>query len=213
MKSERALQEKELSILNRRLKQIEKATKRQWRFLFIWVILAAIVGIIVYNRLTKQEDRYLLFVTLAVYIGIGVWVVMEQRVKQSKEKKGIEYLKSKNLVTVIEVNSAIYYELKEEDDEGVYYLFQLDENSVLSFGGQEFYEDENFPSNKFEIVEGRGINGEVLILEVFVSGERIKPSKVITGKEKWDLLQSDLYPDPEKLTIATGRIEDYITRV
>jgi hypothetical protein len=64
--------------------------------------------------------------------------------------------------------------------------------------------------NNFEIIEGRGIKNEILILETCTKGEKIKPTKIISGKEEWDLLASAHYPDPGKLTVADGRIEDYI---
>jgi hypothetical protein len=40
--------------------------------------------------------------------------------------------------TVLQVHSDKYYVLGEQDDEGVFYLFQLADNKVVSFGGQDF---------------------------------------------------------------------------
>ena len=210
MKFERPLQNKELKILDKRLKRLEKNYKGQIRFLFIWTLLALIIGTFAFFRMDSIDKMILLFATVTIYIGIGVWLVAKEHLKQSKERKSIAYLKSKNLVTAIEVNSDHYYELKEQEDEGVYYLFQLDNSKVFSFGGQDFYPNKKFPSNKFEIVEGRGIDNEVLLLETFNFGEKIKPTKVISGQEKWNLLNHPNYPDPYNLTIADGRIEDYL---
>jgi hypothetical protein len=112
---------------------------------------------------------------------------------------------------VVDVNSNAYYVLEEEKDEGPFYVFQLPDNKVLSFGGQDFYEDENFPNNKFEIVEGRGLKNELLIFTVYNYGDKIEPKKIIRGKEKWNLPGSRHYPDPERFTIVKGRIEDFIT--
>ena len=85
------------------------------------------------------NEILLLFSTIAIYIAIGVWVIGKEYLKQQKDRRSIAFLKNKNLVTVIEVNSDLYYELKEQEDEGVYYLFQLPNNKIFSFGGQDFY--------------------------------------------------------------------------
>lgn len=210
MKYDRPLQDKELTILDQRLKQHDKRFKRQIRFLLIWTLLALVVGTFAFFRMETKSEVYLLIATVAIYIGIGVWIVIEDYLKEKRARKSIEYLKKKNLVTVIEVNSDRYYELKEDSDEGVYYLFQLDNNKVFSFGGQDFYPDDKFPCDKFEIVEGRGIRNEVLFLETFIYGKAIKPIRVIEGKEKWDMFGNPNYPDPEKLTIVEGKIENYL---
>jgi hypothetical protein len=207
---QRPLQDKELKILDKRLKQLDKNFKRQLRFLLIWTLLALAIGTFAYFRMDTTNDVLLLVVTVAIYEGIAVWVVGKEYLSQQKEKKSIAFLKSKNLVTAVEVSSDLYYELKEEEDEGVYYLFQLPNNKVFSFGGQDFYPSKKFPSDKFEVVEGRGLNDEILLLETFCYGKKIKPTRVIAGHEKWNLFNSPNYPDPEKLTVVDGRIEEYL---
>ena len=178
--------------------------------MLIWTLLAFAVGIFAYFKMDTTNKALLLFATVAIYIGMGVWVTGKEYLKQQKERKNIAFLKSKNMVTVVEVSSDFYYELKEQEDEGVYYLFQLPDNKVFSFGGQNFYPSKKFPSDNFEIVEGRGLNNEVLMLETFSYGKKIKPARVIAGQEKWNLLNSPIYPDPQKLTVVDGRIEDYL---
>lgn len=210
MKLQRPLQDKELKILDKRLKQLDKNFKRHIRFLFIWTLLAFAVGIFAYFKMDTTSEILLLFATVTIYIGIGVWVTGKEYLKQQKERKSIAFLKNKNLVTAVEVNSDFYYELKEQEDEGVYYLFQLPGNKVFSFGGQDFYPSKKFPSDKFEVVEGRGLNNEVLLLETFCYGKKIKPARIVAGQEKWNLLNSPNYPNPENLTVVDGRIEDYL---
>ena len=103
----------------------------------VWISIALIIGLIAYFKIDPQKT-IVLFLTVATYIGIGVWIVAEQRAKQSRKQKSIAYLKNKNLVTVIQVHSETYYLLKEQDDEGIFYLFQLPDNRVFSFGGKTF---------------------------------------------------------------------------
>lgn len=212
LKQQRPLQEKELRILDQRLTQLNKNFKRQTRFLFVWILVALIVGTFAFFRIDKTNDTVVLFIIaiVVIYIGIGVWVISREYFKQTREQKSIVYLKEKNLVTSVEIISNTFYELREQEDEGVHYLFQLDHNKVFSFGGQEFYPTKRFPSNKFEVVEGRGLNNEILFVKTFIYGSKIKPARIITGQEKWDLLRKSSYPDPSKLTLVEGRIEDYV---
>jgi hypothetical protein len=210
LKLQRPLQEKELQILDKQLKQLEKNYKRQTRFLLIWSLLCIAVGSFAFFSMERIDEVLLLFASVAACIGIAVWVTGKEYVQQRRKRKSIVFLKNKNLVTVVEVRSDKYYELKEQEDEGVHYLFQLDDNKVFSFGGQDFYRSRRFPSNSFEIVEGRGINNEIVMLETFSYGKSIKPARVIAGQEKWDLLNRADYPDPYELTIVEGRIEDYV---
>ena len=209
MKFDRPLEEKELIILDLELERTDIPLRKQFKFMTIWAGVALVIGTIAYFKI-NPDDIIVLFLTVASYIGLGFWIVAEQRLKQNRRRKSFNYLKEKNLVTVVQIRSETYFLLEEEDDEGDFYLFQLADNQIFSFGGQDFYENDKFPSNDFEIIEGRGIKNEILILEIDVRGEKIKPAKIISGKQKWDMLASPSYPLPDKLTIAEGRIEDYI---
>lgn len=210
MQFQRPLQKKELGIINSRLRQFAVVRKRQNRFLVIWVLIALIVGSFAFFRMTPQGDIFILVVTVLIYIGIGFWIVYEQRKKEKGEEGSLHYLKDKNLVTSTVVKSVQYYQLTETYDEGDYYLFQLEHNKVLFFGGQDFYPTETFPSGDFEIVEGFGIKNELLLLEIYNNGIRTAPLLEITGQQKWDLLENSNWPDLKKITIVGGQIQDYI---
>ena len=80
-----------------------------------------------------------------------------------------------NKAKSIKVVSDKFIELSEVEDEGVYYLFQVDNNQILSFGGQEFYPTNKFPSNDFEIVMSHGKLGELVLYEKYVNGNKIQP--------------------------------------
>lgn len=208
MKFERALEPKELKILDKQLSQHNKSFKKSCRFLLIWTLLALIIGSYAYIKMKDKGDKTWLILTIIIYIGIAVWVVGEDFLKQRKQKRSIAFLRQKNVVTVVKVVSNKYYELTEENDEGIYYLFQLDGNKIFSFGGQDFYPSKKFPSDNFEIVEGRGFKNEVILLEIYNYGEKINPHLKISGQDKWNLLNSATYPDPYKLTMIDAKLED-----
>lgn len=211
MKRQRPLQVKEIKILNKRLSYLDKRLKRMVRFLVIWTLLALAAGIFAYSRIERTHNTSAVVVTAVVYVGIGIWVFVGEYFGQRRQRKSIRFLKRKNLVTSVEVNSDRYYELVEEDDEGVYYLFQLPDDKIFSFGGQDFYANKKFPSNRFEIVEGRGFNNEIILLEIFAYGNKIQPIQTITGQQKWNMMNNPNYPPPHELTVVEGKIEDYFT--
>ena len=213
MLKERPLIDKEISILRRELKQLEKRNSYQKRFLLGWTIVALIVVTIVFSRLDSKSEYYLLFGTVIIYILIGVWVYTENIIKIKKQKNGIDFVLTENKAKSIKVVSAKYIELSEVEDEGVFYLFQIDDNKILSFGGQDYYPTKKLPTDNFEIVMCHGKSGELVLLEKHLSGNVIQPIQKITGQRKLELLSSPMYPNPDNFTIIQGQIEQIESRL
>jgi len=210
---ERRLNDVETRILKKDLKNLDKRSAFQKRFLIGWSILALIVGTIVYFRLDLKQEYYLLFGTVLVYILIGVWVFLENFTKSIKQRKSIDFVLTENKVKSINIVSEKYIELSEVEDEGVQYLFQISDNKIISIGGQEFYPTKKFPSNDFEIALSYGKFGELVLFEKYVNGHKIQPIKKVTGQNKWDLISNSNYPNPENYTIIDGKIEDFETLI
>ena len=208
VQTERPLSDKEIKILGQDLKRLDKRKSFQIRFLVGWTLLAFVVGTFVYLRLETTTELYLLIGTVLIYILIGVWSFMESYLKQKKVRKNIDFVFETNKVKSIKVITTDYFELSEVEDEGVNYLFQISENKILSFGGQDFYPTNNFPSDNFEIAVCNGEKGEVVLLETYNYGKKIQPKRKITGQKKWDLIGSVNYPDPDKFAIIDGQLEN-----
>ncbi|PKK37558.1 hypothetical protein BWI96_06775 [Siphonobacter sp. SORGH_AS_0500] len=207
MQTERPLSDKEIKILRQDLKRLDKQKLFQIKFLVGWTLLAIIVGTFVYFRLDTTTELYLLIGTVLIYILIGVWTFLETYLKQKKLRKNINFVFATNKVKSIKVIGTNYIELSEIEDEGVNYLFQISDNKILSFGGQDFYPTKNFPSDNFEIAICNGQKGEVVLLEIYNYGKKILPNRKITGQHKRDLIGSINYPDPDKFVIIDGQLE------
>ena len=208
VQTERPLSDKEIKILGQDLKRLDKRKSFQIRFLVGWTLLAFVVGTFVYFRLETTTELYLLIGTVLIYILIGVLSFMESYLKQKKVRKNIDFVFETNKVKSTKVITTDYVELSEVEDEGVNYLFQISENKILSFGGQDFYPTNNFPSDNFEIAVCNGEKGEVVLLETYNYGKKIQPKRNITGQKKWDLIGSVNYPDPNKFTVIDGQLEN-----
>ena len=175
------------------------------KFVSIWTVTCLIGGTIIGGFMTSNL-WLLLLGTVIIFAGIGLWTFIEERNKAQQELKQLEFLRRANRVTSIKVQTREFYELAEEEDEGVYYLFQITPDKILSFGGQAFYSNNKFPSSAFEIVEGKGSDGQIVLLETYSYGKKIKPLKKIKGKEKWALLERIR---PDDFQITEGRLEQF----
>ncbi|MFY7666890.1 hypothetical protein [Flavobacterium sp.] len=208
MQTERPLSEREIKTLRRHLKQLDKQKSFQVKFLFIWILLAILVGTFAYFFLNTTTELYLLIGTVVVYILMGTWSFLETYLKHRKERKDIDFVFATNKVMSIQVIGNEYIELSEVEDEGVNYLFQISDNKILSFGGQDFYPTKSFPSDNFEIAVCHGATNDVVFLKIYNYGKKIQPIRKISGQAKWDLIGSTNYPDPNSFTIIEGQLEN-----
>jgi len=211
VQTERPLSDKEIKTLKQDLKRLDKRKSFQIKFLVGWTLLAILVGTYVYFRLDTTIELYLLIGTVIIYILIGVWGFMETYLKQKRERKNIDFVFATNKVKSIKVIATDYIELSEVEDEGVNYLFQISDNKILSFGGQNFYPIKNFPSDNFEIVICKGQKGEIVLLETYNYGKKIQPNRKITGQQKLDLIGSANYPNSDNFVIIAGQLENIET--
>lgn len=205
MKTERTLSVEEIKVLENQLKRLDKNIRFQVLLLIGWTVLAIVIGAAIYD---KDTTLYEVIGFVVVYTLIGVWSFLEIYLKQNKRRKNIRFVKSNNKVTSIKVVSTDYIELSEAEDEGVYYFFQLANDKILSFGGQDFYPTEMFPSDNFEIAICYGQKDEIALLEINNYGNKILPKSTIIGDKKWDLLSNSKYLEPNKFTIVDGRLLD-----
>lgn len=128
VQTERPLSEREIKTLRRHVKQLDKQKSFQVKFLFIWILLAILVGTFAYFFLNTTTELYLLIGTVVVYILMGTWSFLETYLKQRKERKDIDFVFATNEVKSIQVIGNEYIELSEVEDEGVNYLFQISDN-------------------------------------------------------------------------------------
>jgi L-asparagine transporter-like permease len=93
---ERPLTDKEISILQRDIKQLEKRNTYQRRFLLGWTIVAFLIFTIVFYRLDSKTEYYLLYGTVIIYMLIGVWVYLENIKKTKKQKNNLDFVMAEN---------------------------------------------------------------------------------------------------------------------
>lgn len=214
MITERPLNEKEIKELKQELKSSRERKRSSNLFLVLWILLAIIIGSIAsYVYDFNRVMQLMLIGCVAVYILIGVWNYVETLLKEKKKIVSLEYALTKNITKSLGVISEKFIELPQWEDEGTHYLFELEENKILSFGGPDFSTTKSFPTNNFELSLTYGKLDELILLKKYSFGEKIKPIRKIKGQQKWNLWASPFYPDPEKYTIVEGNLNDFIVKL
>lgn len=205
--TERPLLDKEIKILKLTLKQLDKKRSVHMKFLIGWTLLVAVIATLAWFMIALNDRSNLLFVAV-IYILIGFWSFTEAYLKQFRIRKDIGFAFASNKGSYIKVTATEYIEISETDDEGVFYLFQIAENKILLFGGQDFYPTQKFPSDDFEIVICYGQKRRIVLSEVYVLGNKIYPKIKITGEKRLAYIQHLNYPEPGKFTIINDRLSN-----
>ena len=158
------------------------------------IVLAGVLYVI---SKRGENDPNWVFLFILIFVGIGLWVYVEEVLKIQKRYRDIEFLKNKNRVSSISVKSEKCWELPEEGDEGIYYLFELENHTTVLIGGQEFYSPRKFPNSHFEIVQGQGKKGNLVLEKIINYGQKLAPEKKVIGDKKWAILEKFLQHSPE----------------
>jgi len=79
-------------------------------------------------------------------------------------------------IEVIRCQPLAYVKFDEYEDEGVHYVFDVGEDTLLFLGGQNWYPSRRFPNADFEISN----NPDVLLV---TTGKKIAPQRVIPAEE------------------------------
>lgn len=211
---ERPLNNKEINLLNQELKLTLNRKKSSIIILAVWTSLAVIIGTLAYffGNFTPIE-KYMLVGCTLVYVLIGVWNFIKNHSEEKRRAESLKYSLAENKTRSLKTIAEKYIELPEKEDEGTHYLFQLNKNEILSFGGPDFSSTKKFPSNNFEIALIYGKSEELVLMKIYSTGEKIKPVQKINGQRKWDLMASFDYPDPERYTIIAGNLEDFVAKL
>jgi hypothetical protein len=90
-------------------------------------------------------------------------------------------------VRVIRLQSSRVVEFEEEEDEGACYAFEHDAGSSVFVVGQEFYEDDDFPSTDFSMVEILGASGHPIDVLLKKDGRKLRPERVVAASVKHGL--------------------------
>jgi hypothetical protein len=211
MRKERPLSDKELNAFKKVLSKLDKDRDINNLYLFGWVILVFFDYILFHSTYNEFITIRFILMMVSIYLSYSVIGFLSNLFERWQFRKSIGFVLKNNKVQSIKVISTEYYQLSEDRGEGVFYLFQLPNNKILSFGGDDFYPTNKLPSDNFEIAICYGLHKEILLEEIYNYGQKLEPILEITGEKKWDLLENDNYPDTDTYVIIDGRLEDFQT--
>jgi len=118
-------------------------------------------------------------------------------------QRRIEQMQSalrKDTAYVTRVKADAVVELRNVDDDGPYYAFQISPNEVLFFCRDDLYADD-FPNSDFEIAEVKDAAGGVATAYLHRFGQKLEPVRSLP-RAAWKTLR------PAHLQIVPGRLEN-----
>ena len=192
---------KQLQELSKTLSENSKSNVRT--FLVITLAIAAFCLFMYF----KEGTVIISLVTFGIYVLIALWVYFESYIKNNRRKKSIQQTLENNSVDITRIETKRFFQLDEADDEGYYYLFELADKRTISIGGQDFHPSRKFPNSCFEVAIAKDNKNEITLFERYDLGDKIKPEKRINKQEKWRLLESLNYPNPEEFEIVDRSLD------
>jgi len=191
---EKALGHSEKKLIKKEFKEIKNREDYLKKFLQQGCLGTLGVGMILY--LLIPDYLYPILGTSVIICIITIGVYYEEINKLQQRRSNLNFLEKKNHVLSLRIKSERFYQLCEEEDEGGEYLFELNNNKLLFFGGQEYYPNNKFPNSDFEIVIGKGQSGETVIFKIFTFGNKIKPLRKVKSDDKSRLYHlANIVPD------------------
>jgi hypothetical protein len=175
---------------------------------FIFFIFLAIL--MTYLASTTTVD-FLVFVcgTAAVLIFAFIVVMPYELYKQRKRLKShikqIAFYLEKNTVATFAVNAKRIAIAEEYEDEGYFYLIEIDENKVFYLYDANYELAEIFPCLKFEVYENDF--SAIIDIAICASSELIQPI-IIDKEDKWAYMKTKGLP--ENLTIENISFDELI---
>lgn len=142
---------------------------------------------------------FLLCGTLATRIYLG------ERKRTLAEIQRRENALRFNQAREFKIQSAELVEFEELDDEGPCYPFQIENGSVLFIRGQAYSSSARFPNTDFSLVDIRDANGVCLEEVIHKRGQKLKPIRTISAKQKSAMMI------PDHMSTIDGRLADIET--
>lgn len=117
--------------------------------------------------------------------------------------RNLESALRQDTAEVYDIRALAFAEVEEIEDEGACYVFDLGDDRLAFVSGQEFYEDEGFPSLDFSLVYLLDERGDTVHMLIDKRGAKAEPSRTISADVKQTL---DLPGHPET---RTGTLDDF----
>ena len=212
---ERKLNDKEIRLLKSRIRRYEKQVRPLYRTALISGLLGyGVAGLIVLAGNLLSKDKTPAWFTMLILFGAGSFLFLSLFRSLYQQNKG-----SSRMIAVL--NDAIingkarvetisckrFIEVEEFEDEGVCYLFEIEDKRLFLLFGQEYYSDSRFPSTDFSIVDILDAKRNSVESYLEKRGEKLKPYRIISASDKI----KEVIPYDEKfINCGLDELDSYI---
>lgn len=214
---ERKLNDKEIRILKLGIRGYEKQVHPLYRVILISGLLGyGTTGLIVLAGNLLAVNKTPLWFTILIFAGIGTLLfvsVCRSTLRQDKQNRVMICTLSDALQngTAVEeiVKSDRMMEVKELEDEGACFLFEVEDKKLLLLFGQEYYPGTKFPSTDFSLIQI--LDSKKNPVEFFIEkrGEKLKPYRTIPAK---DGLKQIIPYDQKFINCGIDELEEHLTQ-
>lgn len=211
---ERGFGDDERRSLSAELEELRAVRRRFGRFVLVSVVLILVVGVpLALGQWRKEPGLGMLaFGTVGVYALIVLYVyAREAGVHRDRVRTLAGVMSGEGVVRVTRCRSRRVVAFEEMEDEGPGYLFEIEPSEVYYVGGQQFYLDDAFPNEAFDIIEGFDGRGRPVLFEVRCLGEPLLPERTISAAVKLEMLERDVHPeDGDRIPCSLDDVERFL---
>jgi hypothetical protein len=214
---ERKLNDKEIRLLELRIRGYEKQVHPLYRVILISGLLGyGTTGLIVLAGNLLSANKTPFWFTLLIFAGVGTFLFVSvclSKLRQDKQNRVIisalsDSLQNRTAAEEI-VKSDRMIEVRELEDEGACYLFEVEDRKLLLLFGQEYYPGTKFPSTDFSLIQI--LDSKKNTVEFFIEkrGEKLKPYRTISSRDRF----KQIIPYDQKfINCGIDELEEHLTQ-
>lgn len=201
--STRSLTAAERRLLDAKIRDLQTRVSRGPKAALTSVAVVVILWIL---TLVASDVSWPIVTSFWIVLGIGLYLWVRRDLMKDLDNlrrmlRGYESARRRDQAEVFEVRSSAFAELKEFEDEGACFVFQIADDRLVFVVGQEFYPQARFPSHDFSLVHILDERSQPVEMVIEKRGPQAAPARVIPAATK---LRLEI---PEHLEVMEGRLD------
>lgn len=207
--SQRSLTAAERRLLDAKIRDLQARVSRGPKAALTSIVVVAILWIL---TLVASDVPWPIVTSFWIVVGAGLYLWVRRDLLKDLDVlrdmlRGYESARRRDQAEVFEVRSSAFAELEEVEDEGACYVFQIDDDRLVSVAGQEFYPQARFPSHDFSLVHILDERDQPVEMVIEKRGSQAAPARIIPAATK---LRLEIPAHLEVIEGALDQIEDLL---
>lgn len=184
-RTERELSPAEQQSLSRRIADERKRARKFFKPPIIVVGLVVGVMCIVILLTSNAPKLVIAIFGIVLWLGLTVWNCYEENERSKPRIRELESALEKNRAQVLRLQATAVAVIKENDDEGDWYVFELSGEKLFFLSGYDFPVSKKFPNTDFEIVQVIGARSCLLHQTIKTYGQKLAVMKTVKSGNRF----------------------------